>query len=506
MTEVSIASLLASAEYRFGPDAQVAQAGPLSVVRDGPVGLEGGAQDAMFSFTTERDALSRPIRRRLRYGMQTLHQEELVYDGARVAERRESWLEEGLTHTETAVYKSRAIDRGQVTEVTRTIGLAAATTESYAYDANGNRTHAELPGRDPEDATYSPYDVLQTHGASAYTFDSDGFLTQRGADTFVYSARGELLEARVDGTTITYGYDAFGRRISRTDAAGTEVYLYANLERPHRITHAYRSDTARLTSYFYDDLDRLRVFEVTPGPSGSGFARYYVATDSVGSPVLVADEQGAVVKVIRYETFGAIARESLSTVRLPFGFAGGLHDRVTKLVRFGARDYDTLSGRYTARLPHLRPHCIDGYQYLRNDPATARDPSGLACDTNGAGVLLSAVLSSSGTQDAGCTTSSCGGIDGQPSRVIVAAVREICFDEIDNDGDGLVDEQPCIIFAGCTTSSCGGIDLTEPRLPITAAPAEICGDGIDNDGDGLIDEGACVLPGLRAWLSDLRRR
>jgi hypothetical protein len=39
-----------------------------------------------------------------------------------------------------------------------------------------------------------------------------------------------------------------------------------------------------------------------------------------------------------------------------------------------------------------------------------------------------------------------------------------------------------------------------------AAVREIGFDEIDNDGDGLIDEGACVLPGLRAWLSDVRRR
>jgi len=33
----------------------------------------------------------------------------------------------------------------------------------------------------------------------------------------------------------------------------------------------------------------------------------------------------------------------------PFGFAGGLHDRDTGLVRFGARDYDPETGRWTAK-------------------------------------------------------------------------------------------------------------------------------------------------------------
>lgn len=33
----------------------------------------------------------------------------------------------------------------------------------------------------------------------------------------------------------------------------------------------------------------------------------------------------------------------------PFGFAGGLYDWDTKLVRFGARDYDSGIGRWVAK-------------------------------------------------------------------------------------------------------------------------------------------------------------
>jgi RHS repeat-associated protein len=35
----------------------------------------------------------------------------------------------------------------------------------------------------------------------------------------------------------------------------------------------------------------------------------------------------------------------------PFGFAGGLYDADTGLVRFGARDYDAYTGRWTAKDP-----------------------------------------------------------------------------------------------------------------------------------------------------------
>jgi len=38
---------------------------------------------------------------------------------------------------------------------------------------------------------------------------------------------------------------------------------------------------------------------------------------------------------------------------LDFAFAGGLYDADTKLVRFGARDYDPAVGRWTCKDPLL---------------------------------------------------------------------------------------------------------------------------------------------------------
>ncbi|MCB9610787.1 MAG: hypothetical protein H6716_29655, partial [Polyangiaceae bacterium] len=39
---------------------------------------------------------------------------------------------------------------------------------------------------------------------------------------------------------------------------------------------------------------------------------------------------------------------------VPFGFAGGIHDADTGLVRFGARDYDAVTGRWTSKDPPQR--------------------------------------------------------------------------------------------------------------------------------------------------------
>lgn len=61
----------------------------------------------------------------------------------------------------------------------------------------------------------------------------------------------------------------------------------------------------------------------------------------------------------------------------PFGFAGGLYDRDTKLVRFGARDYDPEVGRWTAKDPiGFGGGHANVYGYVRNDPVNDIDPSG----------------------------------------------------------------------------------------------------------------------------------
>jgi RHS repeat-associated protein len=72
-----------------------------------------------------------------------------------------------------------------------------------------------------------------------------------------------------------------------------------------------------------------------------------------------------------------------STWPIPHGFAGGLFDSDTGLVRFGVRDYDPLIGRWTARDPIL----FEGgqanlYVCVGDDPTMRIDPGGLGSITN----------------------------------------------------------------------------------------------------------------------------
>jgi RHS repeat-associated protein len=69
----------------------------------------------------------------------------------------------------------------------------------------------------------------------------------------------------------------------------------------------------------------------------------------LGNPRLVMNAStGQIAERIDYDEFGNVIFDSNPGFQ-PFGFAGGLYDQDTKLVRFGARDYDPNSGRWTAK-------------------------------------------------------------------------------------------------------------------------------------------------------------
>jgi RHS repeat-associated protein len=270
----------------------------------------------------------------------------------------------GTSHTYAYSYDPD----GQLTKVTRD----GTTVERYAYDQNGNRISVQPGGNPAISATYDAQDRLQQQGSTIYSFDADGYLTRRGSDTFSYNARGELVTATVGGQTVGYAYDGLGRRVGRTDGTGTTSYLYGNPNNPFQVT-AVRDPSGTLTTLIYDAGGLLIAVE-------RGGTRYYVSTDLLGTPRVVVNGAGHVLKTIQYDSFGNVTATGGGTPDffLPIGFAGGLTDAVTGLVHFGFRDYDPIAGRWTARDPSLYAGGQGNlYVYVGNDPVGHYDPLGL---------------------------------------------------------------------------------------------------------------------------------
>ena len=107
-----------------------------------------------------------------------------------------------------------------------------------------------------------------------------------------------------------------------------------------------------------------------------GGTTYRIVTDQLGSPRLVVNvATGAVAQRMDYDEFGNVVVDTNPGFQ-PFGFAGGLYDRDTDLVRFGARDYDAEIGRWTSKDPGGLAGGTNRYLYVRNDPENLIDVSG----------------------------------------------------------------------------------------------------------------------------------
>jgi RHS repeat-associated protein len=331
----------------FDADRLATKTGPFTIERTGPAGAVSKITDGKLSLTYAYDANGRPATRTLSVGGTERFFQKLTFDNTGHATAREERVDgaaDALAYTYDGSGQLRTVKRG------------ATLVEDNTYDASGNRLG--------DGAVYDDRDRLTSRGGVAYTWDADGFLTKRGTDTFTYSRDGELLSA--NGTT--YAYDAYGRRT----AAGTTKYLYGNPANMFQVTATIDAGGV-VTTYYYDADDRLFAAE-------RAGERYYVATDAVGSPRLVVKaSDGAVVRKVDYDAFG-VEKNPTGTFDLPIGYAGGLRDTTTGFVRFGARDYDPVTGRFTASDPtFFRGSAENLYMYAANNPITQKDPTGLGC-------------------------------------------------------------------------------------------------------------------------------
>ncbi|MCL4686323.1 RHS repeat-associated core domain-containing protein [Myxococcota bacterium] len=108
-----------------------------------------------------------------------------------------------------------------------------------------------------------------------------------------------------------------------------------------------------------------------------GGTTYRILSDQVGSVRLVVNATtGDVAQRIDYDAFGVVTLDTNPGFQ-PFGFAGGLTDGDTGLVRFGARDYDPRVGRWTSKDPIDFEGGYNHYAYVLADPVNGIDVDGL---------------------------------------------------------------------------------------------------------------------------------
>ena len=301
----------------------------------------------------------------------------------------------GTTRLYESTYKQDSL--GRIVEKTENIGGNSTTyayayneegnlkevrqngevVASYAYDPNGNRLSRTTPSGTTE-GSYDAQDRLTLYGENEYAYTPDGHLesktnTATGESTsHDYDALGNLLSVSLpDGKEVEYVVDAADRRVGKkVDGQMVQGFLYQGQLAPA----AELDGSGNIVSRFV-----YATHKNVPDYMEKNGKTYRIITDQVGSVRLVVDAATAeVAQRIDYDEFGNVLEDTNPGFQ-PFGFAGGLYDPDTKLTRFGARDYDAETGRWTAKDPILfAGGSTNLYGYALGDPVNFVDPDGQA--------------------------------------------------------------------------------------------------------------------------------
>jgi RHS repeat-associated protein len=202
-----------------------------------------------------------------------------------------------------------------------------------------------------------------------YSYDDDGNLTGDGVWTYGHDAQGRLVSATKPGTTIGFGYDAAGRRRSRTLNGAVTQVLWAGEQEAAE----YDGAGALQRRFVWGSLGPDEILAVI-GVTGSLSARRrFHHADGLGSTVALTNNVGVVLEKHAYTPYG-VGNANAGT---PWRYTGRRLDAETGLYHLRARDYSPLLGRFIQPDPIGIAGGINLYAYVENDPLNATDPSGL---------------------------------------------------------------------------------------------------------------------------------
>jgi RHS repeat-associated protein len=351
--------------FTYDNDKLLIGAGALALSRDAQNGLLSGSSIGTLTDAWTYNSFGEPLSHAATYGgADVFNQRYARDDTGRIAQKSETIA--GVTSQYSYGYDAV----GRLTDVTKD----GANISHYTYDDNGNRLSRTTPAG-IEAGSYDAQDRLITYNSTTYAYSAAGELQSTsdptGTTAFTYDELGNLNHVTLaNGTAIDYVIDGQNERVGKKiNGTLAQRFIYAGRISPAAELDANHDVTARFVYATRRTVPDLII---------KGDTTYRVITDHLGSPRLIIKvDDGSVAQRMDFDDFGNVLSDTNPGFQ-PFGFAGGLYDADTKLVRFGARDYDPQTGRWTAKDPvSFLGRSANLYGYVFSDPVNLVDATGL---------------------------------------------------------------------------------------------------------------------------------
>jgi RHS repeat-associated protein len=246
---------------------------------------------------------------------------------------------------------------------------ANVTTESYSYDAVGNR----LTSLGVNPYTYNASNELTATPSGSYTYDANGnTLTDASGKNYTWDFENRLVQAVVPGTgTVAFKYDPFGRRIQKSSPLGTTNYLYDGVAKGgSNVIEEVDNGANVLARYTQGQGSDQHLAELR-----SGTVSYY-DQDALGSVTSLSTLAASLANTYTYDAFGKLITLT-GTLTNPFLYTGREFDPEIGTYYYRARYYDQTIGRFVSEDPIRFAASSSFYVYTQNRPVNATDPTGL---------------------------------------------------------------------------------------------------------------------------------
>jgi RHS repeat-associated protein len=242
---------------------------------------------------------------------------------------------------------------------------------NYSYDSDGRVTGktgslastgmpATVIGN-----TFNADNAMTGFNGTALSYDANGNLISDGTNSYTWDARNHLT-AISGGTTASFVYDAYGRRVQKTVNGTSTQFLYDGWN-PIQELQGGTPSANLLTGLGIDGR-----FQRTD----SAGARDYLI-DILGSTLALTDSSGTIQTSYTYEPFGNTTISGASSTN-PYQFTGR-EDDGTGSYFYRARYYSPMWARFISQDPiGFAGKSPNLYSYVADSPTNLVDPSGNA--------------------------------------------------------------------------------------------------------------------------------